>query len=95
MSDRINIKKLKIYNSYNGDIDGFCRNNRPTEKAVFGDSLDSSWTLISNKLQDIELISKRLTSYNYTKNTLTELFEKSDTETYKLFVNKIPFFNDF
>ncbi len=95
MTDHINIEKLKIYNSYGGDIDGICRNNRPKEKTVFGDSLDSTWALISNKLQDIELISKRLTSYNYTKSTLTELYDKSDAETYKLLVDKIPFYNDF
>jgi hypothetical protein len=95
MKDRINIKKMKIYNSYGGDIDGICRNNRPKEIAVFDDSLVTTWILISNKLQDIELISKRLTSYNFTKNTLTELYEKSDVETYKLFVDKIPFYNDF
>lgn len=95
MTDRLNIEKLKIYNSYGGDIDGICRNNRPKEIAVFEDSLDTTWTLISNKLQDIELISKRLTSYDYTKSTLTELYEKSDAEIYKLFVDKIPFYNDF
>ena len=86
MTDQLNIEKLKIYNSYGGDIDGICRNNRSTEKAVFGDSLDSTRTLISLKLQDIELISKRLTSYDYKKSSLTELYEKSDAETYKLFV---------
>jgi hypothetical protein len=95
MTDHINIEKLKIYNSYGGDIDGICRNSRPTEKAVFGDSLDSTWTFISTKLQDIELISKRLASYDYTKNTLTDLCEKSDAETFKLFTDKIPFYNDF
>lgn len=95
MTDRLNIEKLKIYNSYGGDIDGICRNNRPTEKAVFGDNLDSTWSFISNKLQDIELISKRLTSYDYTQSALTELYQKSDTETYKLFTDKIPFYKDF
>ena len=95
MTDQLNIEKLKIYNSYGGDIDRICRNNRSREKAVFGDSLDSTRTLISLKLQDIELISKRLTSYDRTKSTLTELYEKLDAETYKLFVDKILFYNDF
>ncbi len=95
MTDRLNIEKLKIYNSYGGDIDGICRNNRPAEKAAFGDNFDSTWSLIANKLQDIELISKQLTSYDYTKNTLTELYENSDDETYNLFTDKIPFYNDF
>ncbi len=95
MTDLLNIKKLKIYDLYGGELDEMCRNNKPAEKAVFGSNLDSTWTLITNKLQDIELISKRLTSYEYTKSTLTELYEKSDTEAYKFFTEKIPFYNDF
>ena len=95
ITDQLNIEKLKIYNSYSGDIDGICRNNRSTEKAIFGDSLDSTRTLISLKLKDIERISKRVTSYDYTKSTLTELYEKLDAETYKLFVDKILLYNDF
>jgi hypothetical protein len=95
MKNVINIEKLKIYNSYGGDIDGICRNNRPIEKAVFGDSLDYTWSLITNKLQDIELISKRLVSYEYKKNVLTELEEITNKETFKLFTDKIPFYTDF
>jgi hypothetical protein len=95
MTDLLNREKLQIYNLYNGDIDGVFRNNRPTEMAVFGDSLDITWELISNKLQDIELISRRLASYDYTKKILSELFEKSDAETFKLFTDKIPFYDDF
>ncbi len=95
MKTRLNKEKLKIYNSYSGDIDGIYRNNRPVEKIVFGEDLDNTWTFISNKLQDIELISKRLTSYDYTKNALTELYEATDTETFNLFTDKIPFYEDF
>ncbi len=95
MTDRINIEKIKIYNSYRGDIDGICRNNRQAEKAVFGNSLDNTWTFISTKLQEIELISKRLTSYDFTKNTLTELYETTDAETFKIFTDKIPFYAEF
>ena len=95
MKNVINIEKLKIYNSYGGDIDGICRNNRPIEKAVFGNSLDNTWNLITNKLQDIELISKRLVSYEYKKTVLTELEEITDKETFKLFTDKIPFYSDF
>ncbi len=95
MTDRINIEKLKIYNSYGGDIDGILRNNRPVEKAVFGDNLDDTWVSISNKLQDVELISKRLTSYNFAKNVLTELSKTADDETFKLFTDKITFYPHF
>ena len=95
MTDRINIEKLKIYNSYGGDIDGICRNNRQEEKEVFGNSLDKTWALITTKLQDIELISKRLTSYDFARNTLTELYETTDAATFKIFTDKIPFYTNF
>jgi len=95
MTDSLNLEKLKIYNSYGGDIEGICRNNRLIEKAVYGANLDSTWTFISNKFHDMALISKRLTSYEYTKNTLKELHEKSDAESYQMFTDKIPFYNNF
>ena len=41
------------------------------------------------------MISKRLTSYDYAKNTLTELQETTDNETFKLLTSKIPFYADF
>lgn len=95
MTDRINIDKLKIYYSYGGDIDGICRNNKEAEISVFGDSLGKTWSLISTKLQDLELITKQMTSYDFAKNTLTELYEITDAETFNLFTNKIPFYADF
>jgi hypothetical protein len=63
MTDILNKEKLKIYNFYNGDIDSFFRNNRTREIAVFGEDPEIMWSFISNILHDIELISKRLTSY--------------------------------
>lgn len=42
MTDRLTIEKLKIYNSYNGDIDGICRNNCLEGKAVFVNNLDNT-----------------------------------------------------
>lgn len=95
MNDNINIEQLEIYNSYGGDIYGFCRFNKATETAIFGDSLDQNWAFITNKLQDIELIAKQLASYDYAKNTLTELKEKADTKTFKIFTDKIHFYDDF
>jgi len=95
MTDILNKEKLKIYNFYNGDIDSFFRNNRTREIAVFGEDPEIMWSFISNILHDIELISKRLTSYSYTKRTLEELYENSDAETFKLLTNKISFYNDF
>lgn len=95
MTDRINTEKLKIYNSYSGDIDGFCRSNKTSERVVFGENLDNSWSFISSKLQDIELINKRLVSHDYAKNSLTELYETSDKEAFNWFTGKISFYADF
>lgn len=95
MTDLINIEKLKVYISYGGDIEGIRRSNRQNEKAIFGDRLDATWALISTKLQNIELISKRLTSYDYTRSTLMELYKVTDAESFKLFTDKIPFYADF
>lgn len=95
MTDLVNIKKLKIYNSYGGDIEGIRRSHLQNEKAFFGDRLDATWALITTKLQDIELISKGLASYEYTGSTLMELYEVTDAESFKLFTDKIPFYSDF
>ncbi len=95
MIHQLNKEQLKIYHSYGGDMDGIYRNNRATELAVFGNELNTTWVFIASKLHDMELIAKQQTSFEYCKQTLTELLEKTDTETYNLFTEKIPFYADF
>ena len=94
-TERINKEQLKIFNSYGGDIDGFLRMNKTYEKEIFGEHLDEKWTFLTNTLQDFELIAKRLSSYDYTKNVLTEINEKTDGETFRLLTSKIGFYDDF
>jgi len=94
-TERINKEQLKIFNSYGGDIDGFVHMNKTHEKEIFGEHLDDKWTFLTNTLQDSELIAKRLSSYDYTKNALTEINEKTDEETFRLLTSKIGFYDDF
>jgi hypothetical protein len=95
MTDLITRDKLRIFSSYGGDIDGLLRNNKSTDIVIFGKSLDKHWGVISSKLQDLDLISKRLASYDYTKQTLIELEEITDTEAFQILTTKISFYNDF
>ena len=95
MTERINKEQLKIFNSYSGDIEGLVRMNRTTDQEIFGEHLDDKWNFITNLLRDIELIAKRLTSYDYTKNALIEIEEKTDKETFQLLTSKIGFYGDF
>ena len=95
MTTIITIDRLKLYNAYGGDIDGFSRTNSKKNKEVFGDDSDNAWTTISNKLQDIELISKRLSSQDYTDNIIRELKEICDTQSFAALTKKIKFYTDF
>lgn len=74
----ININRLKLYNAYKGDIDSLLRMNSKKHEQVFGNDFDNAWAIISSKLQDIELITKRLSSQDYTAKTLKELKEICD-----------------
>lgn len=95
MTTLITIDKLKLYNAYGGDIDGFSRKISKKNKKVFGDDADNAWATISSKLQDIEFISKRLSSQDYTDKTLRELKEICDTQSFEALTSKIKFYSDF
>lgn len=95
MTYLITKKTLRIFSSYAGDIDGFLRHGKPADIEFFGKSPDKYWWLISSKLQDIDLISRRLASYDYTKKVLTELKEITDDEGFQILTAKINFYSDF
>ena len=95
MTTIITIDRLKLYNAYGGDIDGFSRTNSKGNKEVFGDDSDNAWATISSKLQDIELISKRLASQDYTEKVLRELKEICDTHSLAALTSKIKFYANF
>lgn len=95
MTGLITNDKLRIFSLYGGDIDRLLRINKTADIETFGENLGENWEQISSKLQDLELISKRLSSYDYTKQTLTELEEITDEESFQTLTQKISFYCDF
>jgi hypothetical protein len=95
MKNPINIEHLKFYQKYNGDIDGFLRQNQKTALEVYENDIDNIWSEITNKLQDIKLINERLCSEEYSLNSLIDLKQKCDEETYLVFISKIDNFKNF
>lgn len=55
-------QKIKIYQKYGGDIDGFSRGGRKKEKLLFE---NSEWSLIDSILQDLEMIKEGLCSIDF------------------------------
>ncbi|MEW5677222.1 hypothetical protein ABGT15_12985 [Flavobacterium enshiense] len=89
MKDVINKRQLIIYEKYNGDVDGLLRVNEKSEIEVFENQIDIIWSVITNKLQDIKLINEKLCSKEYSINSLRDLKEVCDEETYEVFMSKI------
>ncbi|KYG74885.1 hypothetical protein EV198_0607 [Roseivirga ehrenbergii] len=88
----LTIEKIKIYNKYGGDIDGFSRGGKTSEQNLFG---DNNWSLIDEFEQDVKLISDRLVSKEYREKSLIKLNENCDLETKDYFNSKISFYSDF
>ena len=88
----LTIEKIKIYNKFGGDIDGFSRGGKTSEENLFD---DNDWSLIDEFEQDIKIISDRLVSEEYREKALKKLREKCDKKTVEYFTSKIPFYTDF
>ncbi len=74
----INIEKIKIYNSYRGDVDGFGRASNRDKRII--DS--SEFSFIESIIQDIKLIEKGLASENYISLVNKKLLENcNDMDT--------------
>lgn len=95
MTNLITKNKLKIFDSYGGNLDELLKTNKSAEIETFGKSLENDWKIISTKLQNLDHISKRLASYDFTKQTLNELEHIADNESFEILTNKINFYNDF
>ena len=57
-------EKIKVYISYNGDIDMWVRTGKANDKTVMN---NSDWAMIEQLLQDIHLVEKGLASPEYSK----------------------------
>ena len=88
----ITIEKIKIYNKFGGDIDGFYRGGKTSEENLFD---DNDWSLIDEFEQDVKLISERLASKEYGEKALGKISKKCDIKTVEYFTFKIPFYADF
>jgi hypothetical protein len=88
----LTIEKIKIYNKFGGNIDGFARVGESTEQNLIN---DNDWSLIDGFEQDIKMISDRLASKDYTKKSLQKMIDKCDVKTFGYFTDKIPFYRDF
>lgn len=89
MKNFINKKQLIVYEKYGGDVDALVRLNSKPDIEVFENQIDRIWSVITNKLQDIKLINGKLCSKEYSTNSLRDLKEVCDEETYKIFMSKI------
>ncbi|TCC86446.1 hypothetical protein EZ428_15190, partial [Pedobacter frigiditerrae] len=87
----ITIDKIKIFDSYGGDIDGLARVGRESEKKLFD---NNDWSLIDGLYQDIELINKRFAAQTYIDQTITKLKDNCDIESFDLFTSRIEYYKD-
>src|SRR4051812_10866314 len=85
-------EKLKIFDSYEGDVDQFARVGSGSEKKLF-DAND--WSLIENLYQDIALINKRLAAQIFIDKTFVNLRENFDRDSYDYFISKIECYKNF
>jgi hypothetical protein len=88
-------EQLTIFEHYGGDIDGLLRTNNLNAKEIFGSDFDFLWSKISNILQDVEMLNKRLVSKEYSKKFFTGLKDICDEDSFKLITEKIWFYNYF
>lgn len=88
----ITIDKIKIFDSYGGDIDGFASVSRDSEKKLFD---NNDWALIDSFYRDIELINKRLAVQTYVEQTITKLKDNCDIKSFDLFTSRIECYDDF
>jgi hypothetical protein len=88
----ITLEKIKIFNSYGGDIDGLARNSRSNDHNLIE---DKEWALIDNFFQDIELITKGLAAQTYVDQSLRKIKENCDNSSFNFLTQKITFYQDF
>ena len=88
----ITLEKIKVFDSFNGDIDGYLRTERKYHENLFE---DNEWLLIGSFYQDIELISKHLVGETYIEQVIVNLKEKFDKESFEMLAGKFDFYKDF
>jgi hypothetical protein len=93
MTPVITAKKLNIYNSYNGDEDGFARANRNAEKAEFAEG--NAWGLIRAAYANLDMIDRGLCSDGFTREIIMGLKENCDEDGFKILTARLKFYKHF
>lgn len=88
----ITLKKIKVFDSFNGDDDSYFRTERSHHEILFE---DNEWALIGSFYQDIVLVNNGLTTETYVEQVIANLREHSDKESFETLVGKINFYKDF
>lgn len=72
--------KLKIYNKYSGNIDGWARVGKKSELSKMN---DDDWILIDELLQSLALVDQGLASESLKAKTIEKLNSHCDSEKTK------------
>lgn len=83
--------KIKLYNKYSGDIDGWARNSSKKELSIMS---DDDWFLIDGFIQDLTLVKKGLASVEFSISLNNKLKENCDTDETINRIKKILTNND-
>ncbi|WP_291529128.1 hypothetical protein [Bacteroides sp. UBA939] len=73
----ITVEKIRIYQRFNGDADGWARIGTKEEKLVMN---SNDWFLIEGFIQDLHLVKKGLTSDTFIISLNERLKEECDSE---------------
>lgn len=78
----ISDEKLRIYDKFNGDIDGFSRGGSPREKSTI---TDEDWYLIDELIQSLTMVRGGLASGDFegrVRERLSEVVQDEHTREY-------------
>jgi hypothetical protein len=87
--------RLEIYREYNGSEGDFVRNANNGFRILNTHNFAHAWEALRNYLFDIELISKGLTSPDYSQRTIRSLRADADDEAFEEIMNQLPFYADY
>lgn len=73
----ITLRKIKIFQKFDGNIDHFARSGRTQDKLEIS---DKDWALIDSFLQDLELADKGLAADTYVKKLDERIKENLESE---------------
>ncbi len=82
----ISLEKLKVYQQFNGDIDGWARSTKGTDPSGI---CDDDWYVIERLRSGLFLIDNEPCSQSYKESVFNELQEKTEDEATRNFLRKI------